>query len=107
MSLRNLVLIGAASLTFTACATIAGSTNMLTDDKIKSNTSGALGYAANDLSIIDRRTEGTNTYVNLKANDGKEFTCIINGGNLLTFGMTNPPLCNKKGEPISPSSFQR
>jgi len=34
MSLRNLVLIGATSLTFTACATIAGSTNMLTDDKI-------------------------------------------------------------------------
>lgn len=58
-----------------------------------------------DLSIVTRRTEGTNTYVNLKASDGKEFTCIINGGNLLTMGMTNAPRCNKRGEPINTNLF--
>jgi hypothetical protein len=89
------------------CASIAGSTNMLTDDKIKSDTSGVLGYSPDDLTITSRRTEGTNTYVNLKAKDRKEFTCIINGGNLLSFGMTNPPMCNKKGEPINTNPFQR
>lgn len=89
------------------CASIVGSTNMLTDDKIKSDTSGVLGYSPDDLIITSRRTEGTNTYVNLKAKNGKEFVCVINGGNMLTFGMTNPPMCNKKGEPINTNPFQR
>ncbi|MGA2107913.1 MAG: hypothetical protein ABSH25_09755 [Syntrophorhabdales bacterium] len=96
-----------ASLAITGCATIAGSTNMLTDERIKSETSGALGYSPNDLTIVSRRTEGVNTYVNLKANDGKEFTCVINGGNLFTMGVTNPPMCSTKGEPIKTDPFQR
>lgn len=102
---RNIVLIAAASLFFTGCAAIAGKTNTLTDERIKSETSGALGYSPSDISIVSRRTEGVNTYVNLKANDGKEFTCIVNGGNLLSMGMTNPPMCSKKGEPIKAGLF--
>lgn len=86
-----------ALLTATGCSTIAGKTNMLSDDKIKSDTSGVLGYSQNDVTILSKRTEGTNTYVTIKANDGKEFACIINGGNLLTLGITNPPTCNKRG----------
>lgn len=110
---RNAIRVGMTGLLVASlfglagCATIAGSTNMLTDDKIKSDTSGALGYSPNELTITSRRTEGTNTYVNLKANDGKQFSCIINGGNALSFGMTNPPMCNKKGEPINANPFQR
>ena len=96
-----------ASLAFPGCATIASSTNMLTDEKIRSATSGVLGYSPNDLTILSRRTEGTNTYVNLRANDEKEFTCVINGGNLLTMGMTNPATCSKKGEPINTNPFQQ
>jgi len=97
-----------ASLTgLTACTSIATSTNMLTDDRIKSETGGALGYTPADLTITSRRTEGVNTYVNLQAKDRKEFTCIVNGGNLLSMGLTNPPVCNKKGEPIQASPFQR
>lgn len=89
------------------CASVASNTNSLTDERIKSETSGALGYAVSDLTIVSRRTEGTNTYVNLKAKNKKEYTCIINGGNLLSFGMTNPPICAKKGEPINPNPFIR
>jgi hypothetical protein len=89
------------------CASIAGSTNTLTDDKIKSQSAGALGYQPSEITIVNRRTEGTNTYVNLKSNDNKEFTCVINGGNLLTFGMTNPPMCSKKGEPIKTNPMQQ
>jgi hypothetical protein len=101
MSLRKIALVCAASLFFSGCASIAGSTSkMLSDDRIKSETSGALGYAPNDLTLVSRRTEGVNTYVSLKAKDGKEFTCIINGGNWLSMGLTNPPMCSKKGEPI-------
>ena len=103
--LRNTVLIGAVTLVFTGCTTLAGSTKMLTDDRIRSETSGALGYSPDDMTIVSRRTEGVNTYVNLKAKDGKEFTCIVNGGNLMSMGMTNPPSCGKKGEPIKSNLF--
>jgi hypothetical protein len=89
------------------CASVAGSTNMLTDDKIKSDTAGVLGYSPSDLTITSRRTEGTNTYVNLIASNKKEYSCVINGGNLLTMGMTNPPQCAKKGEPIATGPFQK
>jgi len=91
----------------TGCSAIAAKTNVLDDDKIKSQSAGALGYEPSQLTLVSRRTEGTNTYANLKTSDGKEFVCIINGGNLLSMGMTNPPACNKKGEPIKASPFQR
>jgi len=100
-----LILVCAALTSLTGCADIASRTNMLTDEKIKSETSGALGYSPDDLTITSRRTEGVNTYVNLKADDKKEFVCILNGGNLLTMGMVNPPMCGKKGEPIRTSPF--
>lgn len=94
-------------LMFGGCSHIASSTNSLTDDQIKSETSGALGYDPSDLTIVSKRIEGVNTYVNLRAKNKKEYTCIINGGNLLSFGMTNPPICAKKGEPINTNPFSR
>lgn len=107
MLLKTICLVAVVSACFTGCASIAAGTNTLSDERIKSESSGALGYSPDEMSIVSRRTEGVNTYVNLKANDGKEFTCIINGGNLLSMGMTNPPMCSKKGDPIRANPFQR
>lgn len=87
------------------CNVIASKTNVLDDEKIKSIGAGALGYSPEDLTLVNRRTDGTNTYANFKTNDKKEFVCIINGGNLLTMGMTNPPSCSKKGEPTKQSPY--
>ena len=105
MRSASAILVGLTVLLVSGCAGIAGSTNMLTDDKIKSSTAGTLGYSPDELVIVNRRTEGTNTFVNLKARDGKEFACTINGGNLLSFGMTNPPVCNRKGQPRQGGPF--
>lgn len=93
----------AVSLSFcaTGCTSLAANTNSLSDDRIRSESAGALGYDPAELTLVSRRTEGTNTYASLKANDGKEFTCIINGGNMLSFGMTNPPSCGRKREAIN------
>lgn len=107
MSIKTLSIAILVAAACSGCASLATSTNTLSDDRIKSESSGALGYSPEELSLVSRRTEGVNTYVNLKAKDGKEFTCIINGGNLLSFGMTNPPMCNRKGEPVKASPFQR
>ncbi|AIC20882.1 MULTISPECIES: hypothetical protein [Pseudomonas] len=105
MRVVPLALACALTLGLAGCNSIAGKTNTLSDEQIKSQTSGALGYAPSDVSIVSRRTEGTNTYVALKTNDNKEFNCIINGGNLLTLGMTNPPSCARKGEAIRSAPF--
>ena len=96
MSLKGITLVIAASMLFTGCASLASSTNMLSDEDIVSETSGAMGYAPADVTLVSRRTQGVNTYAELETKDGKQFTCIVNGGNLLSMGMTNPPVCTKK-----------
>ena len=92
------ILVASASLA--GCASLASSTNSLTDERIRSESAGALGYEPSELTLVSRRTEGVNTYASLRSADGKEFTCIINGGNLLSLGMTNAPSCGRKGEAI-------
>jgi len=82
------------------CDTIASKTNILSDDKIKSSAGGAIGYEPSEVEILSKRVEGTNTYVVVRTNDKKQFSCIINGGNILTMGMTNPPQCAPKGQGI-------
>ena len=98
---------GIASLicALSGCSTIAEKTNVLSDESIKSSASGTLGYQPNELTITDRRVDGTNTYVNLIASNKKEYSCVINGGNILSFGMTNPAQCAKKGDPINMTPF--
>jgi len=78
------------------CTLITSRTNMLSDDRILSETGGVLGLSPSELTITERRTEGTNTYVILKAHNGKTYSCTVNGGNLLSFGMTNPPTCQPR-----------
>ncbi len=89
------------------CSTIAAKTNTLTDERVIAQSAGVLGYDPSELTLVSRTTEGTNTYANLKAKDGTAFTCVINGGNLLSFGMTNPPTCGRKGEPVKAGPFQK
>jgi hypothetical protein len=94
--MRRICIALLAAIALSGCNAIASKTNMLSDEKILSISAGALGYQPSDLKIVSRRVDGTNTYVNLEAANKKQFTCIINGGNALTFGMTNPPSCTAK-----------
>jgi uncharacterized lipoprotein len=94
--MNKIVAAALCALALAGCSTVAEKTNFVSDDKLKSQAAGTLGYAPSDLTLVSRRTEGTNTYVVLKASDKKEFACTVNGGNLLTMGMVNPPSCNKR-----------
>jgi hypothetical protein len=94
---RLLTLI-AAGHGLAGCAAIAERTNSLSDERVLAETAGVLGYSPSQLQLVARRTSGTNTYAELRADNGNEFNCIINGGNLATFGAINPPSCAKKGE---------
>ncbi len=78
------------------CSTLAGNTNMLTDERIRSEVAGAIGAKPEEVTLLDRRTAGTNTYVTVRNAKRQQYACIINGGNFLSFGMTNPPQCSRK-----------
>lgn len=106
----GIIAASAIAVLLTGCSSLGGiaeSTNTLSNDKILSQSAGVLGYSPSELSIVSKRTESTNTYVNLVSKNKKEFVCIINGGNLFSLGMTNPPVCGKKGERINATPFQR
>lgn len=100
---KSALFITSLVLVTSACNTIATKTNMLSDDDVKTKTAGTLGVQPSEVVVVNKRVDGTNTYVAVKAN-GNEFNCVINGGNLLSFGMTNPPTCAKKGMPLNSSS---
>ena len=93
---RHLLLSTLLVASLTACSAVATKTNTLSDERILSETGGVLGLSPSDLTLVDRRTEGVNTYVTLKASHGKTYSCTVNGGNLFSFGMTNPPVCNAR-----------
>jgi hypothetical protein len=111
MKTTGIIAASAIAIFLTGCSSLGGiaeSTNTLSNDKILSQSAGVLGYSPSELSIVSKRTESTNTYVNLVGvKDKKEYVCIINGGNLFSLGMTNPPVCGKKGERINSNPFQR
>lgn len=100
MYVRNSLLAVTLATTFAAlmagCSTIAEKTNFMSDDQIKSKVGGTLGYAPDAVTILSRRTSGTDTYVDVRVQGKKTYACTLNGGNLLTAGMINPPTCNPK-----------
>lgn len=78
------------------CSTLAEKTNMMSDADVTAKVAGPLGYAPSALTLLNRRNDGTNTYVTVRTSDRKEFVCTVNGGNLLTMGITNPPDCKAR-----------
>lgn len=81
----------AALITVSGCAD-----QMLSNDRIKSDTAMALGQPASAVVIADRRYDGaTNTYYTAHTPRGA-YHCLINGGGLLAMGMVNPPQCSRK-----------
>lgn len=80
-----------APLVMSGCAN-----SILSDERIQSNTATALGVPESSVAISDRRYDGmTNTYYTATAN-GRAYACVLNGGTVMSMGMTNPPQCNPK-----------
>jgi hypothetical protein len=68
---------------------------MLSDNRIVSNTAGVIGVPPNQFTIGGRFSDETNTYYTARTNTGATYACVINGGGLLAAGMTAPPTCNQ------------
>ena|SRR5882724_2258320 len=89
----SLILTAATLIVFTAGC----QSELMSDDRIVSNTAGVIGVSPQDVTISDRRTDGpTNTYYIAHTRSGATYACVINGGGLLAAGITNPPTCTRK-----------
>ncbi len=95
---RKMLTIAAASLALAGCAD-----KILSDDHIRHDTAMMLGVAPQTLVISNRQYDGfATTYYDastlvIKAKRarsvGMNYRCRIEGGNLNSFGLTNPPEC--------------
>ena len=84
-------LLAAAALT--GCAD-----QMLSNDRAVSSIAGQLGVQPADVTVVSRTNDGpTNTVFLVEARGQGRFVCTINGGNVLTFGMTNGAACHRPG----------
>ena len=94
-------LIGALLVaSLTGCAAVATKTNTLSDERILSETGGVLGLSPSELTLVERRTEGVNTYVTLKTNSGKTYACTVCGEVLRTESVAKLPA---PAEPTTPA----
>ena len=68
---------------------------ILSNDRIRSNTAMALGQPDGAVVIADRRYDGTtSTYYTARTPRGV-YRCVMTGGGAWDFGITNPPQCNR------------
>ena len=85
-----LVALLAAGALLTACQT-----EILSSDRIASNTAPVINVRPDHFTITDRYSDQTNTYYTARTNDGVTYACVINGGGLLAAGMVDKPTCKQ------------
>lgn len=90
------------TLAIIAAFVLSGCANqLLSDDRIRDDTAMALGQPAAAVTISGRRYDGaTNTYYVARTPRGT-YNCVINGGSVMAFGMTNPPDCTPVGSGVA------
>lgn len=77
-------------------STIAEKTTFISGNQIESKVSGVLGYAPDAVTILNRCTSSTDTYVEVGVGENKTFGCMLNGGNLISGGIINTLTCVPK-----------
>jgi hypothetical protein len=78
-----------------ACSVVAEKTNVLTDQQLVEYAVAATGHPITSLELLQRSVSGTVTSYKVKANNNVTFHCVLNGGNILSMGIVNPPVCNQ------------
>ena len=82
-----------------ACIPLASCADqLLSDDRAIGSISGSLGIPASEVRVVGRRADGpTNTNFIVETEKNGRYVCTINGGNVMTFGMTNGAACRRPG----------
>lgn len=75
---------------------VSGCANqLLSNDRIRSNTAMALGQPDSAVAIGNRQYDGiTTTYYTASTPRGA-YRCLMTGGGAWDFGITNPPQCHR------------
>lgn len=72
--------------------------DMLSTSRVQTSVAGAIGVPVSDVTIIDQHADGpTNTVILAQTRTGRRYACSINGGGVLTLGMTNGTFCQPAG----------
>ena len=87
---KLLLAVLAGSFFVTGCASM-----MMSDDIVISNTANVLQVKPSDLTVTGRRENMMITYYTATTKSGNRYACTIAGGDAFTFGVSNPPICNK------------
>ena len=80
----------AAGALLSACQT-----EMLSNDRIASETGPVINVRPDQFTITDRYSDRTNTYYTARTSAGVTYACIVNGGGLLAAGMVDRPTCKQ------------
>ncbi len=77
-------------------ALAACQSTILPDDKIKSETAQVLNVTPDQVTISNRYSEGISDTSYIASAAGRTYACTINGGTVLSFGMSNAPVCTAR-----------
>ena len=69
---------------------------LLSNDRIKDSTALTLNVPASSIVISDRRYDGLENTFYTASTPRAIYHCRIDGGNVMDFGLTNPPQCSRR-----------
>ena len=69
---------------------------ILPDDKVKSETARVLNVTPDQVAISNRHSEGISDTSYIASAAGRTYACTINGGTVLSLGMSNAPVCTPR-----------
>lgn len=89
MRMTQFLIVSLGLIVLLGCAT--------TEAGLRDKTAGVLGYAPEQITISNMRSDESNTYYTVTTPKG-EFACTAESGvvKALQLGLINPPICNKK-----------
>ena len=86
---KRLMMAALSSAALSGCANA-----ILSDDRIQSNTAMALHVSPERVQISDRRYDGGVDTFYVATVGRRSYSCVINGGTVMSLGMTNAPQCS-------------
>lgn len=90
-AIRNTIILSALAALVTGCASVA-----VTGDAIEQRTAFALGLEQGSFVITDRQDEGIKTNYNVKAKNGRAWSCYVTGTFSVVGRVTSDAICTEK-----------
>lgn len=92
IKIRSTIILSALVTLVTGCASVA-----VTSDAIEQRTAAALGLEQGSFVITDRQDEGVKTTYNVKAKNGRAFSCYVTGTFAIVGRVTSDAICTEVG----------